>query len=119
LTTPTPVSTPTPVPTPTPAAVVASPAALSFNTIGAANAQPLHVSESGYPGNFDETDTCAGIVQVSPTSNIPASSGNVTVTPVAAGTCSIRVSDQNAVYVDVPVTVTSSGLTVSGRRAHR
>jgi hypothetical protein len=64
------------------------------------------VTEAGYAGAFSETDSCAGIATVA------TASPTFTVTPVAAGTCSIKISDTAQHFVAVPVTVTTSGLVV-------
>ncbi len=119
--TPAPTATPTPAPTATPAAavVVASPAALAFVATGAANVQALNVAETAFAGTFAETDTCSGIAQITPAASFPGPSANLTVTALAAGTCAISISDQGAGLVSIPVAVTTSGLVVSSRRAHR
>ena len=100
--------------------MVASPAALAFGALGAANAQTLNVAESAFAGTFGESDTCAGIVQVAPTANLPGPSTTVTVTALGPGNCTITVlGDQSSGASGVPVVVTTSGLVVSGRRARR
>jgi hypothetical protein len=119
--TPAPTATPAPTPTPAPAAavVVASPAALAFVTTGAANAQTLNVAEAAFAGTFAETDTCSGIAQITPAASFPGPSASLTITALAAGSCAINISDQGTGLVSVPVAVTTSGLVVSSRRAHR
>jgi hypothetical protein len=99
-------ATPTPTPSPTPAPVVPVPTAIAFTGLGAANAQSVSVTESGYSGTFSEADSCAGIA------TIATASPKFTVTPIAVGTCSITISDTAQHSVAVAVTVTTSGLVV-------
>jgi hypothetical protein len=116
--TPTPTATATATPTPTPASVVPAPGSLAFTSTGAAYAQSLVIAESGYSGTFSETDTCSSVASVGPLSAVGASY-NATVTPTAAGSCTITVSDASAHSVKIPVAVTTSGLVVQGRGAKR
>jgi hypothetical protein len=111
--TPTPTATPvgaTPTPTPTatpaPAPVVPNPTSLALTGLGASFAGSVSVTESGYGGAFSENDSCAGIATVA------TASPTFTVTPVAAGNCSITILDSVQHSVAVPVTVTTSGLVV-------
>src|ERR1700730_9315760 len=108
--TPTPTPTPTATPTPGPAPVVVpAPTSLAFTGLGAPSAGSVSVTEAGYAGAFSETDSCAGIATVA------TASPTFTVTPVAVGTCSIKISDTAQHSVAVPVTVTTSGLVVQKR----
>jgi hypothetical protein len=102
---PTPTATPTPTPTPIPALNVA-PAALNFTI--ANNTQGIGVSESGYTGTFSESDNCSNIATVSPSGPASANGPNATfnVTSVAAGTCTVTISDQNGQSVGVTINVT-------------
>ncbi|MDB5091936.1 MAG: hypothetical protein JWO85_37 [Candidatus Eremiobacteraeota bacterium] len=113
----TPSATPTATPTATPsgAAVVPAPSALAFTGLGAALAQGLSVAQAGFVGSFSQTNTCAGVASVSAQPPSPT----FTITPIATGTCSITITGGSNQSVDVPVTVTTSGLVVSGRRNHQ
>jgi hypothetical protein len=104
--TPKPTPTPTPTTTPAPAPVVPNPTSLALAGIGAPSAGSVSVTEAGYAGTFSEMDSCAGIATVA------TASPTFTVTPVAAGTCSITISDTAQHSLAVPVTVTTSGLVV-------
>jgi hypothetical protein len=116
--TPTPVPTATPVVTATPtatpsgAAVVPAPSVLTFTGVGAAYAQGLSVAQAGYPGSFTQTNTCAGVASVSGSPPSPT----FTITPIATGTCNLTITGGSNQSVIIPVTVTTSGLVVSGRR---
>ena len=88
--------------------------ALSFVAIGNAAAQNLGVSQTGFVGNFNEMDTCSGIVTASTVSTAGPST-NYTVTPLAVGSCSITITGGSGLSVMIPVTVTTSGLTVQSR----
>ena len=106
-------ATPTASPTPTappPGVLSANPTTLSFYTTGASAAQTVLVQQTNFSGTLSETDTCSGIVTVSPTSS--ASPYSATVTPVAAGTCTITFSDGTQT-APVAVTVTTAGITVN------
>jgi hypothetical protein len=117
--TPVPTATPTPAPTatPTPApnALIASTSALIFGSTGASYAQTFTVSESGYAGPFTVLDTCSGVATVAPSST-QGPSTQITVTPSAAGSCAITVNDGNQQGVTVNVAVSTTSLTVSGKR---
>jgi len=105
----TPAATPTPT-APPPGVLSANPKTLSFYTTGASAAQTVLVQQTNFSGTLSETDTCSGIVTVSPTSS--ASPYSATVTPVAAGTCTITFSDGTQT-APVAVTVTTAGITVN------
>lgn len=109
--TPTPSPTPTPIPAP---AVVPTPLGLSFVATGSAAAQNLGVSQTGFAGNFNEIDTCSGIVTASAVSTA-GPSANYTITPLAVGSCSITITGGSGSSMMIPVTVTTSGLTVQSR----
>jgi hypothetical protein len=108
-------ATPTPTPTATPAAVVPNPSALTFSATGATSAQQLTVAQTGFVGTFAQTNTCAAVASVSP-AGAPAATPVFTVTPNAAGTCSITITGGSGQTVIVSVAVTTSGLVVSSRR---
>lgn len=119
--TPTPAPTATPIPTPAPIAtaglgpVVASPTSINFIALGAAAAQTVGASQSGYAGAFAQSSTCAAIATVIPAS-APANAPQFTVTPVAAGSCTLTISGGQSQSVDVSIAVTTSGLVISSRR---
>jgi len=102
---------PTPTPTSTPLTLVASPATVSINGVGAANAQPLTASESAYTGTITESDTCAGIATVSPGSGVGPSLKE-TVTGVAGGTCVVTFKDATGETATSTVQVTTSGVVI-------
>lgn len=111
--TPTTSSTPTPPP---PGVLSANPTTLSFYSTGAGAAQTVLVQQTNFSGALSETDTCSGIATVSPTSS--ASPYTATVTPVAAGTCTITFNDGTQT-VPVSVTVTTAGVVVNTKgRTH-
>ncbi len=115
---PTGTATATPTPTaPPPGVLSANPTTLSFYSTGASAAQTVLVQQTNFSGTLSETDTCSGIVSISPTSST-TSPYSATVTPVAAGTCTITFSDGTQT-VPVAVTVTTAGVTVNTKaRAH-
>ncbi|MFZ1123950.1 MAG: hypothetical protein WAN59_02255 [Candidatus Baltobacteraceae bacterium] len=78
-----------------------------MNAVGAENAQSFSVSESYYNGTWTESDTCAtgSVASVSTSDHI-----NFTVTPSAAGTCTITVSDSYNQQASVGVTVTTTSI---------
>ncbi|MHB8177882.1 MAG: hypothetical protein ACYDA5_09640 [Vulcanimicrobiaceae bacterium] len=106
-------------PGPTPLTV--TPATLSLYGAGAANAQSFVVSESGYTRTLTESDTCnpsAGqIATVSPTGG-SGPSLTVTVTGVAAGSCSATFTDAYGSTASVAITVTTSGWTIQTTHTH-
>jgi hypothetical protein len=108
--TPLPTAAPTAVP---PAAINQSTSALSFTTAG--SIQSFTVSESGYSGTLTAANgspSCAGIATFSPASGTGPSAAFM-VTAVAAGTCTIKVSDANGQSVGVSVTVTTTAVSAS------
>jgi hypothetical protein len=78
-------------------------------------AQGVDVTQAGYAGTFSQTNTCAGIASVAPIVGQPASP-TFTITPIATGTCSVTVTGGSSQSVIVPVSVTTDGLVISGRR---
>jgi hypothetical protein len=92
----------------------ANPTSLSINGTGASYAQNTYVQETGYTGAFTESDKCATIATVTPSSGTgPAAM--FTVTPSAAGTCAAKFADTNGNQVSVAITVTTTGFTVQTR----
>ncbi len=110
---PTPTSNPSASPSPgqTPQGpVVTAPSSLTFTAAGSPNAANFGVSETGYSGSWTESDTCSGIATV-------ASSGanTYTVTPVAAGSCIITITDAFSQKGTVNISVTTSSGVISTR----
>jgi hypothetical protein len=103
----------TTLPTTAPVApLVLAPKSLAFSASGANAAQTVSVSETGYAGAFTETDTCSGIASVSPADG-SGPSATYTVTPLAAGTCTITIHDTNGQKsaVAVGITITQGSVT--------
>lgn len=99
--TPNPLPSSTPSPSPTPAPVRLSPSSLAFASPSAA-AQTVTIAETGYAGTFAVDATgCAGIVSVA----LAPNTQSFTVTPAAAGSCSLIVRDTQANASNLPVTV--------------
>jgi hypothetical protein len=111
---PTPTPTATATATSTPLTLVTNPTAVAVNGLGAANAQPLTVSESAYTGAITESDTCAGIATVSPGSGVGPSLSE-TVTGVAAGNCVATFKDINGETASSTIQVTTSGVVIQSR----
>ncbi|HTV74774.1 MAG TPA: hypothetical protein VME66_13845 [Candidatus Acidoferrales bacterium] len=113
-----PTATPTPVPT-APGVLNVAPTALPIYGTGAANANTLTVSESGYAGTFSENDTCSSVATIA-TSNASGPTATYTVTGVGAGTCNVTFEDSFAQQASASITVTTTGFTVSshGRKGH-
>jgi hypothetical protein len=106
--------TPSPTATPTPNPLAANPVSLSFSATGATAAQTIAVSETSYSGAFDEGDTCAGIASVTP-SSASGPKANFTVTPSAAGSCTVTIKDANGQHSATSVNVTTTSFGVDRR----
>jgi hypothetical protein len=105
--TPTPSSTATASPSPIPT-VAANPASLSFLNTGGSFAQSISVTQSGYAGPFTAT-TSGGATSAVSTSV----SGNIiTVTPQQPGTTNVIVTGGYGQSIAVPVSVTSTSVSV-------
>jgi hypothetical protein len=118
--TPTPVPTAIPTPTPTPTAVPApiGGSAVSLSLTSAGQTAQFTVTENSYPGPLtaaNGTPSCAGIATFSPAAGT-GPSATFTVTAVAAGTCTIVVTDNHGGSVGVNVTITTTTGTVSGTK---
>jgi hypothetical protein len=114
--TPTPTPTPSPTPTPVPAAIGGSAITLNF-TVAGSSAQ-FTVTENNYSGPLTAANgspSCSGIATFAPASGT-GPSATFTVTAVAAGTCTIVVSDNHGGSVGVNVTVTTTSGTISSKR---
>ncbi len=111
--TPAPTATPTPVPTatptPTPAPLTLSTATVSLTSPG--QSAPFTVGEAGYSGALSATSggatSCSGIATFSPAAGSGPST-TFTVTAVAAGQCTIVVSDSHGQSVSETVYVTTT-----------
>jgi hypothetical protein len=82
----------------------------------AGNSQQFTVTENSYTGPLtaaNGTPSCAGIATFAPAAGT-GPSATFTVTAVAAGTCTIVVSDNHGGSVGVNVTVTTTTGTISG-----
>lgn len=113
LPTPTPAPVATPTPTPAPAAIGGSAISMTFTTAG--SSAQFTVTENSYGGPLTAANgspSCAGIATFAPASGT-GPSATFTLTAVAAGTCSIVVSDNHGGSVGVNVTVTTTTGTVS------
>jgi len=91
--------------------LVLAPTSLTFVAGGANAAQTVTVTETGYTGAFTETDTCSALATVT-TQNASGPSATYTVTPLAAGTCTITAHDTNGQKgaVAVGITLTQGGV---------
>jgi trimeric autotransporter adhesin len=123
------LSSPTPSPAP-----VASPNELVFDESSPAP-QTFSVSEAGYSGAFTESTSCSAspvpspaptsspyVAQVSPSSATPASAGgsvSFTVTPgEETGSCTVTISDSNAMTTSVSVIVGLDQVIIYDRKRH-
>ena len=102
-----------PASTPTPAgAPDASPASLAFTS---GSAQTLTITETGYGGSFTESDTCdpySGAIAAVSTGAKSAGTAAYVVAPLAAGTCTITVTDASGHAAAVSVSVSTAAITV-------
>lgn len=102
----------------TPAAgkIVLTPSSLSFTAAGSAYAQKITASEPNYSGAFTQVNTCAKKATLTPSSGKGPKLA-FTVTPVAAGSCTLTIKDAGKNAASAPVGVTTSGVVISGKRA--
>ena len=112
---PTPTPTPTPSPTPVPGTLVVQPNPVNVNGVGASNAQTFSATETGYAGVFGESDNCSGIATVT-TSNANGPTATYTVTGIAAGNCTVTISDSHGQQTTTQVAVTTNGFVINGKR---
>jgi hypothetical protein len=111
-----PTATPTASPTPTatasatPAALTVAPTALAFDATGSANAQTFVATDANYSGPLTETDTCANVATVTPTT-ATGPGATFTVSPVGAGSCAITITDNRnySAVESIGVTLTTGG----------
>jgi hypothetical protein len=95
--------TPAPTSTPTPASMsmTLSSTTLSFTSL---QSQTFTLTSAGYSGTYSVSG-CSGVAKAA-TSHASGSTTTFTVTPVAAGTCSLVVSESGGQSVTLGVTVT-------------
>jgi hypothetical protein len=109
----TPAPTPTPTPTPTPAPVPQ--ASQTSVTFASGSAQNVSITESGYTGTFTESDTCnplsGAIASVAAQSNANGAA-TYAITPLAAGTCNVTISDTSGRGTTISVSVASAAITI-------
>lgn len=97
-----PVSPPPPHPSPPPPPLVANPTSVAFSTVGS-GFQFVTVSQAGYFGDYSMTNSNPSVASAT-------QSGVLTVVrPLAVGTTVLRVTGGFGQYIDVPVTVSTSG----------
>lgn len=90
-------------------ALVVAPLSLNFN--GTSSAKNFTANETAYGGQFNASG-CAGIATITPASgNGP--SATFSVNPLAAGSCTITVTDDHGGSRDISVTVTAGALSVN------
>jgi hypothetical protein len=109
--TPTASPTPTATATATPAALTVAPTALAFDATGSANAQTFVATDANDNGPLTETDTCANVATVTPTT-ATGPGATFTVLPVGAGSCAITITDNrnDSAIESIGVTLTTGGL---------
>lgn len=107
--TPSPGATSTPAPTVT---LTLFPTSLTFTTTGAS--QSLTATETNYSSVLTESNTCSAIASVSPASRT-GSSGTFNVTSVAAGSCTVTITDSGGRSAAATIGVTTLGVTIQAR----
>jgi hypothetical protein len=99
-------------------ALVVDPSALNFEAVGAAFVQTFSVSEASYAGNYTAKPSgCSGILTIAARTLVSDPKTLVateTVTPIAAGSCIIVVSD-GVQATNVSAVVTTTGIGVNER----
>jgi hypothetical protein len=83
--------------------------------LGSSYAKPITVTETGYSGNFGESDSCSGVATVT-TSSSHGPTATYTVTGVAAGTCQATFADSNSQQTVVNIAVSTNGIIINGAR---
>jgi hypothetical protein len=91
-------------------ALKVNPASLSFDAVGNSYATTFAITQTG-TGAFKQANTCSAVATVAATT-LKAPLAKVTVTPKAAGTCTITVSDAYGQSKPVAITVTTSGIII-------
>jgi hypothetical protein len=116
--TPTPTLAPTPTPTPVPSPTPVGPLSFTSGTvsllgIGASFAQQTTLQEASYTGAFTiTTNSCSSTATLTPSVNSGPSSA-ITVTGIAAGTCSVTFEDSFAQSATLTINVTSGNFNLN------
>jgi sugar lactone lactonase YvrE len=97
-----PVNPPPPHPSPPPAPVVADPSSVAFSTVGS-GFQRVTVSQAGYFGDWSMTNSNSSVASAD------QSGAAIIVRPLAVGTTVLRMTNTPGQFVDIPVTVSTSG----------
>ena len=88
--------------------ILVEPSSLQFDATGSDAAQKVAVSQSGFSGGFEETDTCSGIATIDAISNAKGHA-KYRVTPVAKGTCTATFHGGHKETAPLSVTVAPPG----------
>jgi hypothetical protein len=95
--------------------IIVSPTSLSFVAAGNAYAQTFSASEANYSGTFTQNNTCnpnsGTIATISPASG--SAPVTFTVTPQAAGSCTVTVMDTNGQSKQLTIGVTTTSGTIN------
>ena len=89
--------------------VVASPSSLAFTNIGSSYNQTVALTQAGFSGTFILSNANSAVAAAS------ISNGTMTVTPLASGTTTVRVTGGSNQYVDVPIGVTVSNVIIHSK----
>jgi hypothetical protein len=77
--------------------------------------QNVSVTESGYTGTFNESDTChplsGAIASVAAQSNA-SGAATYAITPLSAGVCNVTISDTSGRGTTISVSVASAAITI-------
>jgi hypothetical protein len=94
--------------------LAASPTSLTLNQTGPAS---FAVTESGYSGSFTVvSDNTLAVTVSTPVTANGSGVTTINITAVGAGTADITVTDTNSMHVIVPVTVTTTPITIQAKR---
>jgi hypothetical protein len=88
---------------------------VNVNGTGAANAQSIHVHETGYLGPFSESNDCTGKATFS-TSNANGQDSTWTVTGVQGVTCTATFSDAFNQHTTTQINVTTTPFQISTKK---
>jgi hypothetical protein len=106
--TPTPGGSPTPPP---PGVLSVNPVNLTLIGIGATDSQQIGVVETAYTQAFTVTSTCANIATLAPLTGTGPSL-SVTVTGLAAGSCSATIADAKNQSQQIAIAVSTAGISL-------
>jgi hypothetical protein len=115
--TPSPGASATPTPPP-PGVLSVNPSNLTLIGIGATDSQQIGVVETAYTQAFVVTSTCANTATLAPLAGTGPSL-SVTVTGLAAGSCSATVTDAQNQSEHVAITVSTAGISLQSLGAGR